>query len=203
MSYEPVFDFTDRSVPGITEAIRQAENQLPGLVFNYPPIAVWDYIDTPTRPPEALWRGSTRYSNNLYVHIPFCRQKCSFCYYSVVPGAPNDMIDEYIDCLEREAEMYSKVAHADTQFDTLFIGGGTPGLLSPEQLDRLMRRVVQQFNIENVYEANLEFSPDTVTREKIDVVRAQASIGFRWESKASTKKFSEWRGATRLIRRAS
>ena len=175
MTFEPVFQIQNKSRNEIVAAIRAAEQKIPGLVFNYPPIAIWNYVDEPSLTPEDLWDGTNRYSNNLYIHIPFCRQKCSFCYYSVVPGAKNEMIDDYLDCLEREAEMFASSIHAETKFDTLFIGGGTPGLLSPQQLDRLMTRVVKRFNVADVYESNLEFSPDTITREKIDVARSHGT----------------------------
>jgi oxygen-independent coproporphyrinogen III oxidase len=171
MAYEPVFQIRNKNKSEISSAIMEAEKKIPGLVFNYPPIAVWDYDGLTTSSAEDIWTGSQRYSHNMYIHVPFCRQKCSFCYYNVVPGASDDYIEAYIDSLEREAEMFTDTVHAETPFETVFVGGGTPGLLSPKQLDRLFTNVIQKFNLSKTYELSIEFSPDTVTAEKLQVVK--------------------------------
>ena len=77
----------------------------------------------------------------LYIHIPFCIKKCKYCdFVSYVDKA--DFFDSYIDNLLIEAEEYAK-----EQIDTIFIGGGTPSILSCEQLKRLFDGLYKTFNI--------------------------------------------------------
>ena len=71
-------------------------------------------------------------STGLYIHIPFCIKKCKYCdFVSFVDKA--DFFDEYIDKILKEAKEYE-----NTKIDTIFIGGGTPYVLSPIQIERLI-----------------------------------------------------------------
>ncbi len=77
--------------------------------------------------------GADGNSINLYVHVPFCKQRCSFCNLFMVKETRGaELIDRYVDCLVREIEMYEPVlAPRIGESTTIYFGGGTPSMLSP------------------------------------------------------------------------
>lgn len=105
----------------------------------------------------------------LYVHIPFCLARCAYCdflSFAVPPGSPE--IDLYLDALEREIELRS--ATLDVPFDTVYIGGGTPTVLSPTQLGRLLRSL-RRFRAGPDAEVTVEANPGTVDEARLDALR--------------------------------
>jgi oxygen-independent coproporphyrinogen-3 oxidase len=97
----------------------------------------------------------------LYVHIPFCRQKCKYCDFVSYTGREN-LADEYIKALKREAKEYQ-----GETIDTIFIGGGTPSLLAPAQLEEIALMCFDMFNVDRDYEFTVEANPGTLDDEKI------------------------------------
>ena len=93
----------------------------------------------------------------LYVHIPFCKSKCHYCDFASGPGTA-DEIERYLGLLEVEAE---REACGQT-VDTVFVGGGTPSLLSPAQLERLFRQVVGRFVLAPGAEVTVEGNPESL-----------------------------------------
>lgn len=146
--------------------ILEAQSHIPGLVFNYPPIAVWNKERTSIPEPQQLWKNSSVFPHNLYIHIPFCRQKCSFCYYSVAVHQQEDEVWSYLRCLELEAQRYADMFKT-TPFETVFIGGGTPSRLNPEQIQFLFDKVIRRFDLSKCREITFECAPDSITEEKV------------------------------------
>ena len=118
----------------------------------------------------------------LYIHIPFCVRKCNYCdFYSLGCGSASS-ISEYIDALctqiEREAEQYKGVI-----IDTIFLGGGTPSLLSPDEFLRLCGCIRANFELSSKLELTIEANPDTITRERLIAWRkggvSRLSIGLQ------------------------
>lgn len=99
----------------------------------------------------------------LYVHIPFCVRKCNYCDFCSYPGRLDDAADAYIDALIKEAELYRENRY---KVDTLYIGGGTPSLLSGEQLSRLILALGSIFDFAKELDFTLEANPGTLDREK-------------------------------------
>jgi oxygen-independent coproporphyrinogen III oxidase len=90
----------------------------------------------------------------LYIHIPFCISKCHYCdFYSVTSFSD---IPDFLDALFKEMEGYRNRFNA---FDTVYIGGGTPSLLSPEQLESILIRVRKNFNLTTNPEITIETNP--------------------------------------------
>lgn len=108
----------------------------------------------------------------LYVHIPFCRRKCFYCDFVSYPGK-EALADGYIEAVIKEAVLYKEYLEKRS-VDTLFIGGGTPSLLSPKQFLRLVSGLgaVCRFDLN---EATAEANPETLDEEKIDAY-ARAGI---------------------------
>lgn len=102
----------------------------------------------------------------IYIHIPFCQSKCSYCDFPSYPQYFPDYVDEYINALVWEIDN-SELQLAECA--TLFIGGGTPSLLMPKQLERILLALAHkglQFK-----ETSIEINPGTVGAEKIYCMR--------------------------------
>jgi oxygen-independent coproporphyrinogen-3 oxidase len=103
----------------------------------------------------------------LYVHIPFCSSRCSYCDFAT--GLyQSELAERYVVALVEEIKTspYSRAS-----VDTIYFGGGTPSLLSPSQLDRILTTLHEQFAIDSSSEITLEINPGSVTREKLDSFR--------------------------------
>ena len=100
----------------------------------------------------------------LYVHIPFCLRKCHYCDFVSYPNMENS-IDEYIDALLTEAKL-NDAFFSSRRIDTVFIGGGTPSLLSPSQIERLVCGLQSLPNF-NPTEFTIESNPETITDTKL------------------------------------
>ena len=109
---------------------------------------------------------------SLYVGIPFCPSICLYCSFSSYPlKIWQKRVDEYLDalCLEiRETARLMK----NYKLDTIYIGGGTPTTLEPDQLRRLLNQLGESFGFDGVLEFTVEAGrPDSITREKLEVIR--------------------------------
>ena len=101
----------------------------------------------------------------LYIHIPFCESKCIYCdFYSMANN--NHLIDNYIDALLVEAVERKKELNTET-LTTVYLGGGTPSLLSSTQLSKLVNGLKKVFDFSDVEEFTIEVNPDDVTPECI------------------------------------
>jgi oxygen-independent coproporphyrinogen-3 oxidase len=109
---------------------------------------------------------------SAYLHIPFCEKKCIYCdFYSIEDLAPQS---EFISLLEREIELklrsYSE--YKGRELSTIFFGGGTPSLLSPDELGRIIGALEDQFTFASDIEFTLECNPGTITPEKLEGYKA-------------------------------
>lgn len=111
-------------------------------------------------------------SCSLYVSIPFCPSRCAYCsFVSYSTKRLLSMIDEYIDTLCRDiSRVFRYIREYRFELVTIYIGGGTPSILSPEQLERLLRHIEGELAGHCVREFTLEAGrPDTITAEKLRV----------------------------------
>ena len=110
---------------------------------------------------------------SLYIGIPFCPTTCLYCSFTSYPiGLWKKRVDEYVEALLKELS-YLSVLLKDKRPDTIYIGGGTPTTLEPRQLERLLGFVEDNFNLGGLLEYTVEAGrPDSITREKLDVLRA-------------------------------
>lgn len=97
----------------------------------------------------------------LYIHIPFCIKKCRYCDF-ISFSDKDSFFDEYINALLLEAGKYKGLS-----FDTIFIGGGTPTVLSVTQLERLLSGIRNLLNVHDDAEFSIEANPKTLTEEKL------------------------------------
>lgn len=114
-------------------------------------------------------------SFSLYVSIPFCPSRCSYCsFVSHSIENAKDLIEPYVDLLCKELVETSKVAkHLGLHLETVYFGGGTPTTLSAKHLDKILTTVEQNFDLTDILEYTVEAGrPDTVTEDKLKTLYA-------------------------------
>src|SRR5437773_3401217 len=112
------------------------------FIANYPPFSFWKPTFLPNA--EAALRAPPRpgVPLGLYLHIPFCRKRCKFCYFRVYTDKNARDIETYLDAIVKEVELLSGTASVGGRpLDYIYFGGGTPSYLSAAQLDSLMNRL--------------------------------------------------------------
>lgn len=109
---------------------------------------------------------------SLYVGIPFCPTTCLYCSFTSYPiGRWQGKMDQYFEALFKELD-YVAEKKRGCRLETIYFGGGTPTSLSPEDLDRLITKIENKFDLSNVQEFTVEAGrPDSITREKLQVLR--------------------------------
>lgn len=101
----------------------------------------------------------------LYVHIPFCIRKCAYC--DFLSGPADEVVrQKYVDALKREISGKQK-AHREYSVSSVFVGGGTPSVLTAGQITGIFRALRESFQIREDAEITMEVNPGTVTEEKI------------------------------------
>lgn len=117
---------------------------------------------------------------HLYIHIPFCRQACHYCDFHFSTNVSRKR--EMVEAIARELELRADYL-PDKQLSTIYFGGGTPSLLTREELDILIDRTARHFSIAPDAEITLEANPDNLTREKLDDLKSaginRLSIGLQ------------------------
>lgn len=107
----------------------------------------------------------------LYIHIPFCVRKCYYCDFLSM-SATDNVIQHYLDSLCQEMELWGKdLLKESWEIDTIFIGGGTPSILSIENCSRMIESIQSNFSVCDDAEITLECNPGTVTKEKLSHYR--------------------------------
>ena len=109
---------------------------------------------------------------SLYVGIPFCPSICLYCSFSSSPlSVWKKKVDDYLDALCKEIA-YGAEIYKERQLDTVYIGGGTPTTLEPEQLDRLLTEIKRHFDLSKVQEFTVEAGrPDCTDEEKLRIIK--------------------------------
>lgn len=114
-------------------------------------------------------------SFSLYISIPFCPSRCSYCsFVSHSVEHAEKLIPKYVEYLCNELEITAKIAKQNRlRLETVYMGGGTPTTLSPEQLRKVLQTVKDNFDLSNLREYTVEAGrPDTVTKEKLEVIKS-------------------------------
>lgn len=106
----------------------------------------------------------------LYIHIPFCVRKCAYCDFLSGPSDA-ETIDRYVTALTEEIRAYQAIAQ-EYLVTTMFLGGGTPSVLTGEQMERILLALGETFSIEEDAEISMEANPGTVTTEKLAAYKA-------------------------------
>lgn len=142
-----------------------------GYTIQYPPMFIWK--KTGGKDVLAGWGGSLgEYSEKvgLYLHIPFCVKRCNYCrYYSV--ELRQYSIKSYVEDLKKEIEMYSEV-FKKLKFKTLYVGGGTPSLLSLVDMKNLFSHVFNKFDLSECEQFVFEGTSDFLSLDKLKYLQS-------------------------------
>jgi oxygen-independent coproporphyrinogen-3 oxidase len=156
-----------------TQRIDSKETDV-GSVFvsNYPPFSAWtrDRRELAEQTLDKLPAPGTDFG--LYLHIPFCRKRCKFCYFRVYTDKNAGEIGTYLDALAREVETVAKrpaIAGRHPKF--VYFGGGTPSYIGVEQLKALVGRLQKAIPWTDTQEITFECEPGTLTRSKLEAIR--------------------------------
>jgi len=153
------------------------------FVSNYPPYSFWK----PENVSEALAALDRAPAPGtplgLYLHVPFCRKRCHFCYFKVYTDKSSSEIENYISALTKEVELYSQrpfIGGRKPRF--VYFGGGTPSFLSSSQLSRTVEKLRKSLSWDDAEEIAFECEPGTVTEQKLRTIRelgvTRLSIGI-------------------------
>jgi len=143
------------------------------FVANYPPFSAW----SPQHVPAALAQLDAAQPADrplgLYLHIPFCRKRCKFCYFRVYTDKNADDVESYMKALADEVALYAgRAGLRGRQFEFVYFGGGTPSFLSAEQLLRLIERISRHWTWEAAREVTFECEPGTLKQSKLQAIRS-------------------------------
>ena len=141
------------------------------FISNYPPFSQWrdDQLDlvhsAMASPPQDVPLG-------LYLHIPFCRKRCKFCYFKVFTDKNAPEIEKYVSALSREIELVSQQPiMGGRPFRFVYFGGGTPSFLSARQLTSLVDRLRANINWDQAEEVTFECEPGTLQEPKVKTLK--------------------------------
>jgi oxygen-independent coproporphyrinogen-3 oxidase len=142
------------------------------FVSNYPPFSQWrpefvsdalDALNQPPRVDDPL---------GLYIHIPFCRKRCHFCYFKVYTDKNASEIEVYLDALIKENEIYSRMpAFQGRKLRFAYFGGGTPSYVSEKQLHYLVDGLNRHVSWANAEEVTFECEPGTIQKPKLQTLK--------------------------------
>ena len=117
----------------------------------------------------------------LYIHIPFCVRKCTYCDFFSASGTEEEQA-AYVSAMVQEIQSYQELS-GEYEVQTIFLGGGTPSLLTPEQIEQIFNAIYHTFSISEDAEITMEMNPGTVNIEKLHAMKAagvnRLSIGLQ------------------------
>jgi oxygen-independent coproporphyrinogen-3 oxidase len=108
---------------------------------------------------------------SLYIHVPFCRQRCGYCDFNTYAGLQH-LIPGYIHSLCQEIKFIARSAESPLSIHTIFFGGGTPSLLTEAELEIVLNTVRHEFTLKDPVEITLEANPGTVTDRYLHSISA-------------------------------
>jgi oxygen-independent coproporphyrinogen-3 oxidase len=141
------------------------------FISNYPPFSQWSAGELPAVE-EALASPPGDVPLGLYLHIPFCRKRCKFCYFKVLIDKNSQEVERYLAALSREIELVSRLpVMGGRPFRFVYFGGGTPSFLSSRQLTRLVERLQANISWDQAEEVTFECEPGTLSEAKVHTLR--------------------------------
>ncbi len=142
------------------------------FVANYPPFSAWKAENLPDA--FAALKAAPRPGTplGLYLHIPFCRKRCKFCYFRVYTDKNARDVETYVSALLREVELYAQqpiVGGRPLHF--VYFGGGTPSYLSASQLEQMFERLQSLVPWRDAAEVTFECEPGTLQQHKLETLK--------------------------------
>tara|TARA_B100000579_G_scaffold199256_1_gene162945 strand:+ start:7488 stop:8687 length:1200 start_codon:yes stop_codon:yes gene_type:complete len=137
----------------------------------------------------------------LYIHIPFCHTKCTYCDFNTYTGLEN-LIDDFIKSICDEIEFWS--LNNSYIINSIFIGGGTPSYIEVKDLEKIIKKVKDNFNIAENTEVTLEINPEDVTKNKARLWKKiginRCSIGIQSLNDEELKLINRRHSASKAVK---
>jgi oxygen-independent coproporphyrinogen-3 oxidase len=143
------------------------------FIANYPPFSQWkrEFLPEFTAALDAP-APNPAHPLGLYLHVPFCRKRCKFCYFRVYTDQNAKAIERYAEALAREVQLLSdRPALAGRKLKFVYFGGGTPSYLSSRQLKSLRDRLHASVSWDQAEEVTFECEPGTLSLEKVKTLK--------------------------------
>lgn len=164
--------FDGSNIKSKLETLLQKQNNFfPCFDWAFPP-PLLNKKQPPSTAEELFSRPSVipgRYS--IYLHSPFCKSLCSFCYYAIIPGNGIDFAEKYTNYLIKEMSLYAETFKNAT-CESIYFGGGTPSFLNDHLLAGIFNNLNKYFNISHDAEITIEAAPGTLPREKSEFLKS-------------------------------
>jgi oxygen-independent coproporphyrinogen-3 oxidase len=159
-------------------ARRATAVEAPGPRYrHYPRPDSWDPEFNPGVWRNALLELASRVDDAVAIelHLPFCAVRCHYCGFDINVGADDDVIDRYIEALDREMALVAGASGRGREALQVHLSGGTPNQLADRQLERLMERVARHFRLLPETEISIECDPRRTSAMQLDMLR---NLGF-------------------------
>lgn len=146
------------------------------FIYSYPPVRSLKEIDSSEIFARSVWEPAAP-RLNVYLHIPYCSGICSYCYFAKVVDSSHAPVkkDDYIELLIWELQDKYERYNPDSVIDTVHFGGGTPSILEPRQIQRIMR-YLRSLNLASDAEITWECAPETIC-DDVDKLRLMRDEG--------------------------
>lgn len=142
------------------------------FVSNYPPFSQWNAESVPDVLAALNEPPRVEDPLGLYIHIPFCRKRCKFCYFKVYTDKNASEIEIYLDALIKENELYSRTrAFQGRKLRFAYFGGGTPSYVSEKQLHYLVEGLNRHVSWASAEEVTFECEPGTLQKSKLETLK--------------------------------
>ncbi len=142
------------------------------FISNYPPFSFWSPDNVVDVQRALEHQGDPQTPLGLYVHIPFCRKRCHFCYFRVYTGVNSSQVNTTLDGVVNEMKMYADKPFVNGRRpEFIYFGGGTPSFLSTTQLKSLTDRLKEYLPWDQAKEVAFECEPGTLTESKLEVIK--------------------------------
>ncbi|MBA2736926.1 MAG: radical SAM family heme chaperone HemW [Pyrinomonadaceae bacterium] len=145
-------------------------------------------------------------SAGIYLHIPFCKSRCSYCDFATDVFKNEETVERYVSALIKEIENFESEARAlsnvraSAAVDTIYFGGGTPSLLAPQQLEKILNSIYKKFSLMENIELTMEMNPATVTSETLKSYKSlgvnRASFGAQTFDDSELKRLGRRHSAS-------
>jgi oxygen-independent coproporphyrinogen-3 oxidase len=164
---------TEKSEPATTIGVEPKETGVgSNFVSNYPPYSFWRTESLADVYQALEGAPDPQAPLGLYVHIPFCRRRCKFCYYKVFTDKNASEVQRYVDAVLAEAAIFAqRAAFAGRSLRFVYFGGGTPSYISARHLESLFNGLKAILNWDEVQEVTFECEPGTLTLPKLETIR--------------------------------
>ncbi|MEG0372110.1 MAG: radical SAM protein, partial [Clostridium sp.] len=176
----------------VLEELRNNINSgdMPSYIYGYPSKRTYSTLEEGVDL-KGIWKN-TQGMVNIYIHIPFCNYKCSYCTLLMVNNGDDNLIDTYVSTLINQIEMYGKIA-GHLEVASIYFGGGTPTIMTDGQFDLIFDAIHKNFmKIGQDIEISVEGSPETITVDKLKHLKGlgvnRISVGIQTLDPEELKK---------------